>query len=71
LFPANPAPERQGPPLDAELAVVLGAIGSGPNSLDTIVEAAGLEPGTVSGILLQLELLGLVSQLPGMRYQRC
>ncbi len=71
LFPANPAPERQGPPLDAELAVVLKALGSGPNSLDTIVEAAGLEAGTVSGILLQLELLGLVSQLPGMRYQRC
>ncbi len=71
LFPANPAPERQEPLLDAELAVVFKALGSGPSSLDTIVEAAGLEPGTVSGILLQLELLGLVSQLPGMRYQRC
>lgn len=71
LFPTNPAPERQELLLDAELAVVLKALGSGPNSLDTIVEAAGLEAGTVSGILLQLELLGLVSQLPGMRYQRC
>ncbi|WP_293348399.1 MULTISPECIES: DNA-processing protein DprA [unclassified Microcoleus] len=71
LFPTNPAPEKQEPLLDGELAVVLKALGSGPNSLDTIVEAAGLEAGTVSGILLQLELLGLVSQLPGMRYQRC
>ncbi|WP_293337885.1 DNA-processing protein DprA [Microcoleus sp. CAWBG58] len=71
LFPTNPAPEKQEPLLDAELAVVLKALGSGPSSLDTIVEAAGLEAGTVSGILLQLELLGLVSQLPGMRYQRC
>ena len=50
---------------------VLSAIESGPISFDVIVEAAGLEAGTVSSILLQLELLGLVSQLPGMRYQRC
>lgn len=71
LFPLNPTVEKQGPPLEPELAVVLSAIESGPSSFDTIVEAAGLEAGTVSSILLQLELLGLVSQLPGMRYQRC
>ncbi len=71
LFPENPAPERQAPPLDAELALVLSAIASDPISFDSIVEAAGLEAGIVSGTLLQLELLGLVSQLPGMRYQRC
>jgi DNA processing protein len=71
LFPLNPTVEKQGPPLDPELAKVLSAIESGPISFDVIVEAAGLEAGTVSSILLQLELLGLVSQLPGMRYQRC
>lgn len=71
LFPLNPTVEKQGPPLDPQLAKVLGAIESGPSSFDVIVEAAGLEAGTVSSILLQLELLGLVSQLPGMRYQRC
>ncbi|MEG4206846.1 DNA-processing protein DprA [Microcoleus sp. Pol7_A1] len=71
LFPPNPTVEKQGPPLEPELAKVLSAIESGPISFDTIVEAAGLEAGTVSSILLQLELLGLVSQLPGMRYQRC
>ncbi|MEG4170391.1 MULTISPECIES: DNA-processing protein DprA [unclassified Microcoleus] len=71
LFPPNPTVEKQGPPLEPELAKVLGAIVSGPISFDTIVEAAGLEAGMVSSILLQLELLGLVSQLPGMRYQRC
>ena len=71
LFPLNPTVEKQGPPLEPELAKVLSAIESGPISFDVIVEAAGLEAGTVSGILLQLELLGLVSQLPGMRYQRC
>ncbi len=71
LFPLNPTVEKQGPPLEPELAKVLSAIASGPSSFDTIVQAAGLEAGTVSSILLQLELLGLVSQLPGMRYQRC
>ncbi|MEG4281183.1 DNA-processing protein DprA [Microcoleus sp. MON1_C1] len=71
LFPPNPTVEKQGPPLEPELAKVLSAIESGPISFDTIVEAAGLEAGRVSSILLQLELLGLVSQLPGMRYQRC
>jgi DNA processing protein len=71
LFPLNPTVEKQEPPLEPELAKVLSAIESGPSSFDTIVEASGLEAGTVSSILLQLELLGLVSQLPGMRYQRC
>ncbi len=71
LFPANPTVEKQVPSLEPELAIVLSAIDSGTISFDTIVEAAGLEAGTVSSILLQLELLGLVSQLPGMRYQRC
>ncbi len=71
LFPVNPAPPKRMPSLDAELALVLSAIVSEPISFDTIVEAAGLDAGIVSGSLLQLELLGLVSQLPGMRYQRC
>ena len=71
LFPLNPTVEKQGPPLEPELAKVLSAIESGSSSFDVIVEGSGLEAGTVSSILLQLELLGLVSQLPGMRYQRC
>jgi DNA processing protein len=38
--------------------------------LDLIVEEMShLNGGEVSSVLLQLELLGLVSQLPGMRYQ--
>jgi DNA processing protein len=71
LFPVNPAQPKRMPLLDAELTLVLSAIASEPISFDTIVEAAGLDAGIVSGSLLQLELLGLVSQLPGMRYQRC
>ncbi|NJM89893.1 MAG: hypothetical protein HC847_24845, partial [Hydrococcus sp. RU_2_2] len=30
----------------------------------------GFSAGELSGFLLQLELLELISQLPGMRYQR-
>lgn len=71
LFRANPSPQKQEPALDRELALVLSAIESGPIAFDSIVQAAGLDTGKISSALLQLELLGLVSQLPGMRYQRC
>ncbi|MEG3843956.1 DNA-processing protein DprA [Microcoleus sp. herbarium14] len=71
LFAPNPVVEKPVPLLEPELAKVLSAIDSSTISFDTIVEVSGLEAGTVSSILLQLELMGLVSQLPGMRYQRC
>ncbi|WP_421659014.1 DNA-processing protein DprA [Leptothermofonsia sp. ETS-13] len=38
---------------------------------DLIVQNSELPAGSISSALLQLELLGLVSQLPGMRYQKC
>ncbi len=59
------------PQLEPELAKVLQALPSEPTPFDVIVQQAGLEAGLVSSALLQLELMGLVSQLPGMRYQRC
>ncbi len=37
---------------------------------DLIVQHSQLQAGAVSSALLQLELMGLVSQQPGMRYQR-
>lgn len=57
--------------LSAELMQVLEVVSSGELPFDLIVEKANLPAPTVSSSLLQLELLGLVSQLPGMRYQRC
>jgi DNA processing protein len=71
LFPPPAIPEKKAPLLEPELEQILRAIESGPIAFDLIVETAGLPPGKVSALLLQLELLGLVSQLPGMRYQRC
>lgn len=58
------------PELAPELAKVLQAISLEATSFDTIVQTTELSTGVVSGALLQLELLGLLSQLPGMRYQR-
>ena len=59
------------PELEPELAQVLQTLASEPSPFDLIVQQAGLAAGSVSSALLQLELLGLVSQLPGMQYRRC
>jgi DNA processing protein len=56
--------------LESPLKEVFQAIPSEATAFDLIVEQAGMSAGEVSSALLQLELLGLVSQLPGMRYQR-
>lgn len=59
------------PNLAPELQRVLDAISSEFMPFDAIVQQTGYAAGAVSSALLQLELMGLVSQLPGMRYQRC
>ncbi len=56
--------------LDPDLHQVWLLITSLPTSFDEIVSKSKLPAATVSSTLLQLELLGLVTQLPGMRYQR-
>jgi DNA processing protein len=57
--------------LEPELEQVLQAVTPEPVSLDGIVQQVGLATGAVLSALSQLEILGLVAQLPGMRYQRC
>lgn len=59
------------PNLDPELKQVLEVIALESVPFDLIVQQTGYSTGSVSSALLQLELMGLVSQLPGMRYQRC
>lgn len=60
------------PPEDLEptLKKILAAVQEEPTALDQIVAVTALAIGDVSAGLLQLEILGLVSQEPGMRYQR-
>ncbi len=55
--------------LAPELAKILECVPSDAIPFDSIIEKSGLAAPNVSAGLLQLELLGLVSQLPGMRYQ--
>lgn len=59
------------PQLEPELARILQIFTTEPISLDTIVQQSNLAVSSVSSALLQLELMGLVAQLPGMHYQRC
>lgn len=63
-------PPSPPPDLSPELAKVYEALASETLPLDLIIEKTGMDAGTVSSTLLQLELEGLVTQLPGMRYQR-
>jgi DNA processing protein len=79
LQPFTP-PEQPSLPLNLEpdLDKVLWAIASLAQAqdvesvpFDLIVQTSTLPAGSVSSALLQLELMGLVAQQPGMRYQRC
>jgi len=68
----RPAPTPVPPPphLDPDLARVLAVLSEAPLPLDRIVQVAELPASDVSVALLQLELLGLAVQAPGLRYQR-
>jgi DNA processing protein len=58
------------PNLAPELAQVFDRISSESTSFDAIVQETELTADRVSASLLQLELMDLVSQLPGMRYRK-
>ncbi|MEA5451701.1 DNA-processing protein DprA [Leptolyngbya sp. CCNP1308] len=59
------------PPLSPAMAQVLATITDEPTALDSLVQQLAQPTGEVLATLVQLELMGLVIQLPGMRYQRC
>lgn len=65
------APVQPIPQLSPELQQVIDAISFESISFDSIVQKTSITPGLISGALLELELMGLVSQLPGMQYKRC
>jgi DNA processing protein len=58
------------PELPPELQRVINTITSESLPFDLIVQKCQISTGEVSAALLQLELMGLITQLPGMRYQR-
>jgi DNA processing protein len=67
---AEIAVDRPPPDIAPELLAVWSAVTDEPCQFDEIVMRSQLNVAIVSSALLQLELLGLVSQLAGMRYQR-
>ncbi len=58
------------PELTPQLASVLQTISAEFTPFDLIVQQTNLDASAILAALLQLELMGLVVQLPGMRYQR-
>lgn len=70
LLPAEEPKSQPPQALEPTSAQVWQAVAAQPTPFDAIVQETGLAAGEVSALLLQLELLGLISQLPGMRYQK-
>ncbi|MFP4132775.1 MAG: DNA-processing protein DprA [Halothece sp.] len=67
LFEENKPPS---PEIPSELQEIWSAIAPEPTPFDLIVQTVNQDANSISAGLLQLELLGLISQAPGMRYQR-
>ena len=63
------SPQLPIPDLEPKLEQIYKVITPEPISLDSIVRQTGLETGFVLASLSELELTGLIAQLPGMRYQ--
>lgn len=54
--------------LDPEEKRIFDFLGPYPVHIDEIIRALGREPGEVLSVLMRLELVGIVNQLPGMTF---
>lgn len=63
----EPLPEE---PLSEPAKVVLGTLGSTPCEFEEVMRACRLGSGAVTSALCELELLGLVNQLPGKLFEK-
>ena len=73
LLPDDASEAAIAPPaikLPPDLQQVFQVVSLEPIAVDLILQKAGLSHGLVLSALTQLELMGLVSLLPGSRYQR-
>jgi DNA processing protein len=69
--PAPPAPRPPGPiALSAAAARVLDALGHAPAALEILAERTEMGSAALQGVLLELELRGYLTVLPGGRYVR-
>lgn len=58
------------PGMSSAAARIYPLLGREPRPVEELEEASGLDPGGAVSALCELELLGLVTQVPGRRYQR-
>jgi predicted Rossmann fold nucleotide-binding protein DprA/Smf involved in DNA uptake len=63
-------PVGPGPEIPADWAPVWGALAAEATHIDSVIERSGLQSAQVLGILLQMELRGLVQQQSGKRFLR-
>ncbi|HEY2990854.1 MAG TPA: DNA-processing protein DprA [Candidatus Binatia bacterium] len=64
----EPLPPVLPPNMSAEAKKVFELVLGQPRQIDEVIESSGLQPAKVSEILLDLEILGLLKQLPGKRF---
>jgi DNA processing protein len=57
-------------PIEAHLQPLMAHLDWTGQSVDALVESSGIDVATLSGLLMELELSGLVTQVNGL-YQRC
>ena len=69
-LPARATPTRDLPELEGDEASLLNQLGHSPCDLDVLCARAQVGADLDAGLLLRLELKGLVESLPGNRYQR-
>jgi DNA processing protein len=62
--------ESPGRDLPEEERILYELLGETPLHIDAIIQESGFEPGTVSSLLLNLELKGFISQWPGKCFSR-
>lgn len=68
--PPKDAPYMPGPPNDAPCTRLLDALGHAPATLEMLVARTEMESAALQSMLLQLELAGLLTALPGGRFAR-
>ena len=61
-------PDPEYPPLTGEEAMVIDSLEADPVHIDDLARRLALPSGRLAGLLLQLELKGLVDQSPGKRF---
>jgi DNA processing protein len=67
---ATPLAAPQSPPVDPEAQRLLAALGHSPTTLEILATRTEMEDAALQTTLLQLELAGQVSVLPGGRFMR-